>query len=155
MRSSKMSRATSAGSMMLNPRSARSRSSPRQKEMAAGLRVEAWGPVAIASRIVASDQGSPPPQGSPVWRTTEVTLSLGGVCLLGVQICCGVVSRARMCRGRERVVYLPRSPWRGQREGRLAVPWRHARSQVGQCMAPCRETQGKGQSLPLWLDLWL
>ena len=56
MRSPNMSSATPAVRMMLNPRSARSRSSPRQKEVAAGLRVEAWGPVAIASRIVASGQ---------------------------------------------------------------------------------------------------
>ena len=50
---------------MLKPRSACSRSSPRQKEVAAGLRVEAWGPVAIASHIVASGQGAPTSAGQP------------------------------------------------------------------------------------------
>ena len=50
---------------MLNPRSALSMSSPQQKEMAAGLRVEAWVPVAIASLIVASGQGAPTSTGQP------------------------------------------------------------------------------------------
>ena len=56
MRSPKVSSALPAGRIMLKPRSARSRSSPRQKEVASGLRVEAWGPVAIASLIVSSGQ---------------------------------------------------------------------------------------------------
>ena len=50
---------------MLKPRSALSRSSSRQKEVAAGLRVEAWGPVAIASLIVSSGQGAPTSAGQP------------------------------------------------------------------------------------------
>ena len=33
--------------------------------------------------------------------------------------------------------------------------WRHARSRVVECLSPRRERQGKGQSLPLRLDLWL
>ena len=65
MRSPKTSSATSAGRMMLNPRCARSRSFPQQKKMAAGLKVEAWGDVAIASRMVASIQGAPTSAGQP------------------------------------------------------------------------------------------
>ena len=65
MRSPKVSSALPAGRIMLKPRSARSRSSPRQKEVAAGLRVEAWGPVAIASIIVSSGQGAPTSAGQP------------------------------------------------------------------------------------------
>ena len=60
-----------------------------------------------------------------------------------------------MCQGKAHVVYPPLSPWRGQRKGRLAMPWRHAQSRVGQCLAPRRERQGKGQSLPSRMDLWL
>ena len=65
MRSPKVSRAMPAGRIMLKPRSAHSRSSPRQNEVAAGLRVEAWGPVAIASLIVLSGQGAPTSAGQP------------------------------------------------------------------------------------------
>ena len=43
MRSPKVSSALPAGRIMLKPRSALSRSSPWQKEVAAGLRVEDWG----------------------------------------------------------------------------------------------------------------
>ena len=59
MRSPKVSSAQPAGRMMLKPCSALYRSSPRQKEVAAGLRVEACGPVAIACFMVSSGQGSP------------------------------------------------------------------------------------------------
>ena len=52
----KVSSALPTGRIMLNPRSTRSRSSPWQKEVAAGLWVEAWGPLAIASLIVSSGQ---------------------------------------------------------------------------------------------------
>ena len=65
MRYPKVSSEMPAGRMMLKPHSARSRSSPRQKEVAAGLRVEAWFPVSIASRIVASGQGAPTSAGHP------------------------------------------------------------------------------------------
>ena len=65
MRSPKVSSAMYAGRIILKLRSARSRSSPRQKEVATGLRVEAWGPVSIASRIVASGQGEPTSAGQP------------------------------------------------------------------------------------------
>ena len=65
MRSPKVSSALPAGRIMLKPRSALSRSSPRQKEVAAGLRVEARGPVAIASLIVSSGQGEPTSTGQP------------------------------------------------------------------------------------------
>ena len=57
IRSPKVSSAHPAGRMMLKPRLALFRSSPRQKEVAAGLRVEACGPVAIACFMVASGQG--------------------------------------------------------------------------------------------------
>ena len=63
MWSPKVSSALHAGRIMLKPRSALSRSSPQQKEVAAGLMVEAWGPVAIASFIVSSGQGAPPSVG--------------------------------------------------------------------------------------------
>ena len=59
MRSPKVSIAMPAGRIILKPCSARSRSSPRQKEVADVLRVEAWDPVAIASLIVSSGQGEP------------------------------------------------------------------------------------------------
>ena len=65
IRSPKTLSATPSGRIMLNPRCARSRSSLRQKEMAAGLRVEAWGTVAIASCMVASGQGAPTSAGQP------------------------------------------------------------------------------------------
>ena len=62
---------------------------------------------------------------------------------------------ARMRRGKGRVGYPPLSPWRGQREGLFAMPWRHERSRVGHCRTPRRERQGKGQPLLPRLDLWL
>ena len=65
MRSPKVSSAMPAGRIMMKPRSALSRSSPWQKEVAAGLRVEAWGPVATASCIVSSGQGAPTYAGQP------------------------------------------------------------------------------------------
>ena len=65
MRSPKVSSALSVGRIMPKPRSARSRSSPRQNKVAAGLRVEAWGPIAIASLIVSSGQGAPTSAGQP------------------------------------------------------------------------------------------
>ena len=57
--SPKTSRATSSGRMMLKLRWARSRISSRQKAIAVGLSVEAWGPLTIASFMVARDQGAP------------------------------------------------------------------------------------------------
>ena len=65
MRSPNVSSALPAGRIMLKPRSARSRSSPQQKDVAAGLRVEAWGPVEIVSLIVSSGQGAPTSAGQP------------------------------------------------------------------------------------------
>ena len=65
MRSPKVSSALPAGRITLKPRSALSSSSPLQKEVAAGLRVEAWGPVAIASLIVSRGQGAPTSTGKP------------------------------------------------------------------------------------------
>ena len=65
MWSPKVSSAMPAGRIMLKPHSARSRSSPWQKEVAAGLRLEAWGTVSITSHIIASGQGAPTSAGQP------------------------------------------------------------------------------------------
>ena len=74
MRSPNVSSALPVGRIMLKPRSARSRSSPQQKDVAAGLRVEAWGPVEIVSLIVSSGQGAPTSAGQPCvaysWSST-------------------------------------------------------------------------------------
>ena len=65
MRSPKVSSAQPAGRMMLKPRSALSRSSRQQKKVAAGLRVESCGPVAIACFLVSSGQEAPTSTGQP------------------------------------------------------------------------------------------
>ena len=65
MRSPKVSSEQPVGRMMLKPCSALSRSSPWQKEVDAGLRVEACGPVAIAFFMVSSGQGAPTSVGQP------------------------------------------------------------------------------------------
>ena len=117
MRSPKVYSAMPAGRIILKPRSARFRSSPRQKGVAAGLRVEAWGPVATASRIVASGQGPPTSAGQPCvaysWSNAVAGLSVpaGGAdsvwcCFLrnnvlrqGARCISATVSMARARRG--------------------------------------------------------
>ena len=164
IRSPKVSSAMHAGRIMLKPRSARSRSSPRQKEVDAGLRVEVWGPVAIASRIVASGQGGPTSAGQPCvaysWSNSVAGWGVPAGDADSVRCCFlrkNVLRQGACCISAAVVMARERRGPRRETPGmELSLPSRlKPLMEPGRpCWAPRRERPGKGQSLPLRLGLF-